>query len=159
MVSKTILEKAWDQMDELFDRGTSQETTSEEKFAIRNEIKGMARVVIMFMQPYYPTIRDMMTELQRRKKLRLEGVEATAFGTLGLGTLKYAPAPGHEDVRPRVERPRSGSQQPRSENFAKKFSSSELEVIRVSPLDSTTLAELFNCNPEDIEATRASLAG
>jgi hypothetical protein len=91
MMSKTILENAWIKLDALLETILDDNLEEEDRKALRNQCRGMAEVLAMFMSPHFTTGDEVSREAKRRYNSKKAGEPVE---TPGLGSLRLAPPPG-----------------------------------------------------------------
>jgi hypothetical protein len=91
LVSRTILENAWIKLDALLTTLLDDNLEPEDKISLRNQCRGMAEILALFMSPHFTTGDEVSREAKRRYDSRKAGEDP---GTPGLGPVKLAPARG-----------------------------------------------------------------
>jgi hypothetical protein len=126
LMSLTLLEEAWEHLDELVDKIMDPMTDPEEKRDLQHQAKGVSRILALFMQPHFNFPHEISAEARNRYKARQE--DNKAYETAGLGSRRLEfPADFRKETTSKATRRQPAAKQDRElsekEKTAIKFAS------------------------------------
>jgi len=135
----TLLQQTWDKLDFLMDELKDIDRGDYNTDAIKGEMRGVAFVLSLFMQPHFTTVQDIAREAKKRYEMRQAGEE---YESPGLGSRTYEPPPNdnkYAEKPVRVTKPIEVNVSPEDK---------ALIIGSLAALDNETLAIMFSV-PED----------
>lgn len=156
-MSQTLLEQAWEDLDEVMDVLMDGNLDADQVQRFRGEARGMAKLLARFMSPHLRTADDIAREAKRRYDARKAGEQ---YETPGLGHRRQEPPPG-SPVRTAPASVSAGrATGPRTK--ASKISTLSVEertaikaALNSGLFEVKQLCDIYKLTPEDVESLRS----